>query len=149
MAYKLKELLELEGFFREKAKENQKIHGNTAPGRIKSLCQKSDEVIDTKKELAKIAGVSVDTMSKFIQIKEKAEREKKVLEMYLRAWNTQESIADMLGIDQTVVSDIIKKNMENSTSGKNHKTSDFSPYLYNIWSLGKTDSETSYLKITV
>ncbi len=40
-----------------KAKEKQREHGGTAPGR--TLCQISDEVIDTKKELAKIAGVSV------------------------------------------------------------------------------------------
>ena len=36
-----------------KAKEKQREHGGTAPGR--TLCQISDEVIDTKKELAKIA----------------------------------------------------------------------------------------------
>ena len=37
-----------------RAKEKQREHGGTAPGR--TLCQISDEVIDTKKELAKIAG---------------------------------------------------------------------------------------------
>lgn len=45
----------------EKAKEKQRQHGGTAPG--KSLSQKSDEV-STKKELAKLAGVSHDTVRK-------------------------------------------------------------------------------------
>ena len=53
--------LELESVFSDKAKENQAIQfkGN-------SLCQTSDKVnpIDTKKELAKVANVSHDTIAK-------------------------------------------------------------------------------------
>ncbi len=40
-----------------KAKENQQIHGGTAPG--KTLSQNSAKVIDTRKELSKLAGVSL------------------------------------------------------------------------------------------
>lgn len=58
--------LELEDIYKEKAKEKQKEHGGTAPG--KTLNQKSDEV-NTNKELSKIAGVSHDTMSKAKKIK--------------------------------------------------------------------------------
>lgn len=48
--------LELKPMFAERAKETQ--------GARTDICQKSDKSIDTKKELAKIAGVSHDTMHK-------------------------------------------------------------------------------------
>ncbi|HAB28031.1 MAG TPA: hypothetical protein DCE27_10185, partial [Xanthomarina gelatinilytica] len=58
--------LEFEEMFREKAKEKQKEGGG-------AVRQKSDKaVIDTKKELANIAKVSHDTISKVKKIEEKA-----------------------------------------------------------------------------
>lgn len=39
------------------AKEKQREHGCTAPGRGKTLCQKSDKVIDTRAEAARPAGL--------------------------------------------------------------------------------------------
>ena len=66
----------------------------------------------------------------------KAEVERKAIELYLRAWNTQESIAEELGVSQKSISDILSKN---STDGK--FTKDFSPYLYNIWNLHKAEKE--------
>lgn len=66
--------LELESLFREKAKENQAIQfkGN-------SLKQKSAEVkpIETRKELAKVANVSHDTIAKVKVIEAKAPEEVK------------------------------------------------------------------------
>lgn len=66
--------LELESLFREKAKENQAIQfkGN-------SLKQKSAEVkpIETRKELAKVASVSHDTIAKVKVIEAKAPEEVK------------------------------------------------------------------------
>lgn len=63
--------LEFEEMFREKAKEKQKEGGG-------AVRQKSDKaVIDTKKELAKIAKVSHDTISKVKKIQEKAPEEVK------------------------------------------------------------------------
>ena len=53
-----------------KAKENQQIHGGTAPG--KTLSQNSAKVIDTRKELSKLAGVSHDTISRIEKIAAKA-----------------------------------------------------------------------------
>lgn len=47
-----------------RAKERQKEHGGTAPGRGKTLSQKSVKVIDTQKEAAALAGVSHDTFHK-------------------------------------------------------------------------------------
>ncbi|MBU2624955.1 MAG: hypothetical protein KKG33_05275 [candidate division Zixibacteria bacterium] len=53
--------LKLEDVFREKAKENQKVHGGTAPGR--TLSQISAEPIDTRSELARVAGASLTQIS--------------------------------------------------------------------------------------
>lgn len=64
--------LELEDVFKEKAKENQ--------GTRVDICQKSDKSInpiDTKKELAKVAKVSHDTISKVKTIEAKASEEVK------------------------------------------------------------------------
>lgn len=64
--------LQLEEVFKEKAKENQ--------GSRIDICQKSDKSItpiDTKKELAKVANVSHDTIAKVKVIEEKAPEEVK------------------------------------------------------------------------
>jgi len=45
----------MEPLIAAKAKENQREHGGTAPGRGKTLSQKSVKVIDTKKEAAALA----------------------------------------------------------------------------------------------
>ena len=64
--------LKLKPVFEEKAKENQL---RTNDNRV---CQKSDEQkIDTKKEIAKIASVSHDTIAKVQKIEEKATPETK------------------------------------------------------------------------
>jgi hypothetical protein len=66
LALKLKPLIQV------KAKENQKEHGGTAPG--KTLIQNTGEVksIRVDKELAKIAGVGHDTIYKVEQIQKHA-----------------------------------------------------------------------------
>jgi N6-adenosine-specific RNA methylase IME4 len=64
--------LQLESVFKEKAKQNQI---RTAENRV---CQKSDkQEIDTKKELAKVANVSHDTIAKVKKIEEAAPEEVK------------------------------------------------------------------------
>jgi len=66
--------LELESLFREKAKESYKEN----VGRPNKLSQKSDTIkVDTKKELAKVANVSHDTIAKVKVIQEKAPEEVK------------------------------------------------------------------------
>ena len=67
--------LKLEDIIKKRAKENQRIHGGTAPG--KSLSQNSAEVIETRKVLARIAGVSHDTIAKVKKIDAKASEETK------------------------------------------------------------------------
>ncbi|RXG64774.1 hypothetical protein ES695_10905 [Candidatus Atribacteria bacterium 1244-E10-H5-B2] len=86
----------------------------------------------------------------------KKELEHKVIELYLRAWNTQKSIAkELLGDEkkQSSISDIMK-NIENSIAGKIDKSwnlknddpgySKEKPFLYNIWNLQKAEKETSH-----
>jgi len=72
--------LKLEEILKPKAKENQVMHGNTAPGRTKTLPQNSAEVltpIETREEIAKAAHVSRDTISKVKIIEDKATDEQK------------------------------------------------------------------------
>lgn len=59
------------------AKENQKTHGNTAPGKPKTLLQNSAKVIDTREELAKAAKVSHDTIHKVEVLEREATEELK------------------------------------------------------------------------
>ena len=77
-AYQRGELaLELEGVWRAKGKENLKT---PTGGKNKTTltCQNSDKsTIDTKKELAKVAGVSHDTIAKVKVIKAEADEEVK------------------------------------------------------------------------
>ena len=67
----------LEPLIAAKGKEKQREHGNTAPGKKKSLLENSPKVINARKELAKIAGVSDNTIGKAKKIKEKATPEQK------------------------------------------------------------------------
>lgn len=68
--------LQLKPDIAKKAKENQaEYHGNQYES---GLCQKSDKVqIDTKKEVAKLAGVSHDTIAKVEKIEKQATPEVK------------------------------------------------------------------------
>ena len=62
----------------------------------------------------------------------KAETERRVIGLYLRAWNTRESIADEMGVVKQTISNILSKNSTDGKIGQN-----FEPYLYNIWNLHK------------
>ncbi len=56
---------------------------------------------------------------------------------------TQQQVAEIVGYDQSIISDIIKKNMENCKSAEFHKTLDFTPFLYNLWNSSK-DNKVSH-----
>ena len=64
--------LKLKPVFEEKAKENLKISGEITKPLQKSANPIIEKPIDTRKELAKVAGVSHDTMAKVQKIEEKA-----------------------------------------------------------------------------
>ena len=57
-------VLRLKDKLLQKGKENQKWHGETAPGRKKSLSTTLSKVIDTRKEVARLAGASEGTSNK-------------------------------------------------------------------------------------
>src|SRR3990167_6624652 len=63
--------LKLEGMFKEKGKEKQRQGGED------KVCQKSAEATETRKELAKTAGVSHDTIMKVKEIESRATPETK------------------------------------------------------------------------
>lgn len=58
--------LKLKDFFRVQAQEKQRLGGK------EKLCQNSDKAVDTKKALAKLAGVSHDTISKIERLADQA-----------------------------------------------------------------------------
>jgi len=94
----------------------------------------------TVDELTKILSVSrqiVELWTKAKRGQQEEERNRKILELYLRAWNTQETIAGVFGVEQKTISNIIN-------ASKNAKiseiTKDFKPILYNIWNLQKQDN---------
>jgi len=90
------------------------------------------------KEIADILLIDDRTISRWTKGKREEldkERDRKIVELYLRAWNTQEKIAELLNIAQKTVSDVISKNGQMAES-----TKDFKPYIYNIWNLQKQDN---------
>ena len=64
------------------------------------------------KELASILSVDEATIRRWTETQRKAleeERNRKIIELYLRAWNTQQSIADMFGLTQPAILKYYKK----------------------------------------
>lgn len=91
------------------------------------------------KELALVLSVSESSIKDWTVAQRKAledERNRKIIELYLRAWNTQESIADMFGLTHPAISNIVKI----ASSVDIYK--DFKPPIYNIWNLQKQDNAT-------
>jgi hypothetical protein len=94
------------------------------------------------KELAIILSTSESIITKWTVDKREAlkeERNRMIVELYLRAWNTQQSITDVMGVPQKTISDIIN-NSENSKITEIAKA--FTPPIYNIWNLKKQDNAT-------
>lgn len=56
---------------------------------------------------------------------------------YLKAENTQEKIAELMGITRKQIGNIIDGNIGQMSQ----ITKDFKPYLYNIWNTPKQDNE--------
>jgi len=98
---------------------------------------------DSIKDLAFILSVDETTIGRWTKSKRESleeERNRKILEQYLRAWNTQEDIAKRFGLEsQSDVSRIIQR-MQKLQLQKLHK--DFEPPIYNIWNLKKQDNAT-------
>lgn len=94
------------------------------------------------KELSLVLSVSESSIKTWTETQRKAqeeERNRKIVELYLRAWNTQEAIADLFELGSGTVNEIIKK-FGIDKNGETEK--DFKPPLYNIWNLSKQDNAT-------
>ena len=80
----------------------------------------------------------------------KDQRDERILDLYLKAENTQEMVADQLGIPRETARDVINKakeeleeNGENGISAESAKN--FSPFIYKIWNVnGKEAGESKY-----
>ena len=71
----------------------------------------------TAKELSIILSVTEDTVIKWTASQREAikeERDRKIVELHLRAWNTQKNIADILGINEATVNGIIQQILKNN-----------------------------------
>jgi len=92
------------------------------------------------KSLAKLLGVGKTTIKRWTKSQRKAQkqqRNRKITNLYLKAWNSQESIADILGVSKKTISNVInsckKVQMDDFTQN-------FEPYLYNIWKQKNQDN---------
>ena len=98
----------------------------------------------TVKSMAVVLGVSEKSIERWTSTQAeavKAERDRKIVDLYLKAWNTQESIADILGISKDTVSDIVNKSEKRQMSDFRQT---FKPLLYNIWNLPKQDNDRKH-----
>jgi len=96
----------------------------------------------SNKEMSALLGVSEKTVQRWTESQAesaKEERDRKIVELYLKAWNTQEAIAEIMNVEQKTVSNIISKNGQLSDF-----TKDFKPLLYNVWKLQKQDNERKH-----
>lgn len=94
--------------------------------------------------MAKLLGVSLAKIYDWTSTQAEAakdERDRKIVDLYLKAWNTLESIADILGITHPTVKNI-RDNVKNSIIGKFYNS--FKPLLYNIWNLPKQDNDRKH-----
>jgi biotin operon repressor len=108
---------EYEKLLKPMAKERQREHGGTAPGRQKTLVPNSAQVIDnskTRDQAAKIAGIGHDTLAKAKKIQEiatpgqKEERDQRIIDLYLQCW-TQEQVADEVGMSRPYVNKVVSR----------------------------------------
>lgn len=91
-------------------------------------------------KLSDILSVSESIIKMWTESQRKSleeERNRKILELYLRSWNTQQSIADMFGLTKQAVSEILSKIAKNGEI-----LQEFNPPIYNIWHLQKQDNAT-------
>lgn len=117
------------------------IHGLQLTSKEKSSF--ANEMIGelSSEMISKILGVSVSIINEWTKNKREQleeDRNRKILELYLRAWNTQQSIADIFGLTQQAINKIFTTFTKSGESCK-----DFEPFIYDIWNLKKQDNATT------
>ena len=97
----------------------------------------------TVKELSIILSVSESIVTKWTVNQREAitqDRNRKIIELYLRAWNTNSGIGEIYNISESGVRDIINRSYSKFT-----ETADtFKPFIYNIWNTPRQDHETNH-----
>lgn len=66
--------------------------------------------------------------------------QRRIVALYLKAENTQESIAELFGCDQKTITNTIDNYRKNSTPGKSPENQ----FLYNIWNTPKQDNAVKH-----
>jgi len=98
----------------------------------------------TIKEMASLLGVSEQSIQRWTKTQAealKAERDRKIIELYLKAWNTQESVAEVIGVGVSTINDIINKFKKRHLLESENI---FKPFIYNIWNTSKQDNERKH-----
>ena len=113
---------------------------------------------EKKKSLQKLLSVSERSIQRYLSDIDKTtkeNRDKRIFDMWL-ACHTQEEIAETVGCDQSIVSDLIKTFMENGHLSEIHKTfaffqtdldtkkEEFTRPVYNVWTFAKKTNEVSH-----
>lgn len=101
----------------------------------------------TTKELAETLSVSETTIKEWTKTTRKAQEEQRnrlVLEEYLRAWNTQKNIAEKFRIAQKTVSNILKNISKKGGFADFTKRFEENKKLYNIWNTSKGNETESF-----
>jgi len=96
----------------------------------------------TVKALCDVLGVSKKTIQRWTETQAKAakeDRDRRIVDLYLKAWNTQRSIADLLGVDRLIVTRLVEDVQKRQMSEMN-----ITPLLYSIWNLPKQDNERKH-----
>jgi len=109
-----------------------------------AFAQKKVELLKVK-DIADILSVSIETVNTWTKNQRaaiKKKRNRKIRELYLRAWNTQRDVAKILKIDHSTVGTIMNNLVDSTEITKIHQ--EFEPKLYNIWNMPKADKETKH-----
>lgn len=98
----------------------------------------------TVAELAALLSVSERAVRRWTETQRKAEtemRNRRIVELYLRAWNTQEAIAELVGVTHQSVSNVIGTAKDGQVSVF---CKDFTPLLYSIWNAPRQDNARAH-----
>jgi DNA-binding XRE family transcriptional regulator len=95
-------------------------------------------------ELSVVLGVTERVIQKWTVGQAEAMKEtrnRKICDLYLKAHNTQEQIANITGVPKQTINDIIEKSEKRICSEFGQT---FTPLLYNIWNTPKQDNERKH-----
>lgn len=97
----------------------------------------------TVKELSVILSVSESSVKNWTETQraaQKEDRNRKIIELYLRAWNTQEGIGEIFDLSHRAIGEVI----DGSFAKFGETSKEFKPFIYNIWNTQKQDHETDH-----